>query len=411
MSSGNQNATLNAKEMMAKEPTRVLYVNDHLGYADGVYHGVTTYFLSLLPRFDPSRVKVNLCIFRDRHPASAHLEAKGITPIFLNRAKWNPRVLLDLISVIRELGVHIVHLSGMKGILLGRIAARITGCRAIIELHDTTSVNPIVLFLHKRFSKWMDLTLTVSDEVSEVAVQKFGIPAKNIITMHTAIAVEEYANPSPGARQRIRNEFDIDLNAPVIGIVGRMMPMKGHEILFKAMPMVLAKCPEAKLLVVGNGPMRSKCEALVEELQIKHAVRFAGIVENIPDVLAAMDVFALPSLWGEGFGKAALEALAASKPVVGFPVPALPEFIHNGENGFLVPLGDIQQFGEALLSILTDSDRAKKMSSKCRGYAERFDMKNYVRRLEEIYAVISSGSDRNRLNNKFKSSLFDDNHK
>jgi len=98
---------------------RVLFLSDHLGYGQSVYHGATTYFLQVLPALHDA-TSLTVCFLRNRHDAAGPREAVGIEPRFLNRAKWDPRALRDLVHLIRRQRIDLIHAAGVKGMLLGQ---------------------------------------------------------------------------------------------------------------------------------------------------------------------------------------------------------------------------------------------------------------------------------------------------
>ena len=288
-----------------------------------------------------------------------------------------------------------LHLSGMKGCLLGQIAARITGRRTIVHLHDINPLNPVIRFLQQRLTgRWTQFALVVSEAVRRLAVRDFNIPGDRIEVLHNPIEVSNFANPATDARERIRKEFQISSGARVMGIIGRLSPEKGHTLLIQVLPTLLATCPEAVLLIVGDGPMRKQCESLVQSLQLGYAVRFAGYRTDIADILAALDVVVMPSD-REGFGLAALEATAAGKPVVASRVGGLPEIVIDGETGLLVPSGEPEELLKALLRILTDTALAARQSEACRLHAQKFTVEQHIERLQEIYRSVALCSGRN----------------
>src|SRR5262245_39157242 len=106
----------------SRSPMRVLLVNDHLGYGDDVVHGVTRYFLNVLPRLKSSHVHASACFLRSPHASAKQLRDAGVEVTFLSRSKHDPRALTDLVALVRRSRTDILHLSGMKSILLGRLA-------------------------------------------------------------------------------------------------------------------------------------------------------------------------------------------------------------------------------------------------------------------------------------------------
>jgi len=187
-----------SRRFAADPPIRVLFVNDHLGYDGGCIHGATTYFLTTLTGFDRRTVEPRLCIPRPWHPAAEQFEAHGISPIFLNRSKWDPTALFDLIRVIRDHGVDLLHLSGMKGALLGAAAPRLTGRPALLHLHDVHPLQPGLRALQRRASREMTKTIVVSEPVREFAVREYGVPPDQIEVVPNGIRLNSSARRRRG---------------------------------------------------------------------------------------------------------------------------------------------------------------------------------------------------------------------
>lgn len=370
---------------------RVLFVNDHLGYEGGVVHGVTRYFLNVIPRFDPQHVDAKACFLRGPHPAAGLLRDRGIEPLFLDRAKADPRALWDLAAIARRLDIDILHLAGMKSILLGRIAARLAGCRAVIHLHDTQTLGRWLGFAQRRLARWTHAALAVSDPVRRLAIDEFGIDPACAETLHNGVSLDEFAAVPADARNAIRREFDIDADAPVVGIVGRLSAEKGHLALLAAWSKLRSAVPRAVLLVVGDGPLRAECEAVAARCGITDSVRFAGQRVDVPALLAAMDLAVVPST-REGFGYTAVEASAAGVPVVAFRVGGLPEVVADGVSGILVEPGDLDAVVEAMTRVLTDARLAARLGEGGRRMAGRFSIDAHVRRLHALYGRLRAAT-------------------
>jgi len=148
---------------------------------------------------------------------------------------------------------------------------------------------------------------------------------------------------------------------------------------------VIERVPEAILVLVGEGETRRRCEALVRELGLERCVKLVGQRSNMPEVLAALDVVAMPSMFGEGLPYAAIEALAAGRPVVGFPTAGIPEVVVDGETGLLVPPGDVDGLAQALIRVLGDDELRERMSVGARKDAQRFTIARHVDSLIAIY--------------------------
>ncbi|MCO6497574.1 MAG: N-acetyl-alpha-D-glucosaminyl L-malate synthase BshA [Chitinophagaceae bacterium] len=146
---------------------------------------------------------------------------------------------------------------------------------------------------------------------------------------------------------------------------------------------VIEKVP-SKLLLVGDGPERSKVEEICRQSEICDCIRFLGRQEEMEDILAISDLFILPSEY-ESFGLAALEAMAAGVPVISTNVGGLPEINVNGVTGFLSNIGDIKDMAANAIQILSHPDQMAQMRKKAREQAEKFDIHNIVPQYEELY--------------------------
>lgn len=371
---------------------RVLFLSDHLGYANGVTHGATTYFMSVLPQLASEGIDLTVCFLRNRHEAANRLEAMGIEPRFLNRGKWDPRALTDLLSIIRERRIQIIHAAGMKGILLGSIAARLTNSRAIIHLHDTRHPGMMLAALQRMVTRWSDLAVVVSRAVGELAIETFRIPKSRVITMHNPVDLRQFSRRESDARIRLRRELNIPAETPVIGITGRLSPEKGHYTLLKAMPQIRQQCPQAVLVVAGDGPTRPVCQQIIDDLELHKAVRLLGNRSDVPDILEAVDVIAVPSS-REGLAYSALEAMAAGRPVVAFAVGGMVELLRDGDTGILVPAGDGQALARALVRVLSDDGLAERLARSAKAEIGSYTVASHVTELKIRYRSVLQNAD------------------
>lgn len=366
----------------------VLFVTDHLGHAGGVIHGASRYYLQVLPRLDRTRFNVRLCILGPHHPFASTLAEQGVEPIFLDRGKWDVRALMDLARVVKQNDVDILHCLAMKGCLLGRLVGRAFGVPALIHMHDTNDTGRIIGHLQRRLAPWTYKALAVSEAVHTYTAEQMGISAERIETLYNGLDVEVFATPEQGARERVRRELKIADDSRVILVAGRVVESKGQRLLLGLMPRILEACPQAHLLIVGDGPDLPACKGLAGDLGISNAVTMPGQRTDMPAIVAAADVAVMPSLQPEGFGFAALEAAAGGKPVVAFGAGALREIIDD-RMGILVPPGDEAALADAIADLALDSTRCAAMGKAGTVHARRFGLAQHLKRLEEIYAEMS----------------------
>jgi glycosyltransferase involved in cell wall biosynthesis len=367
---------------------RVLFLSDHLGHAEGRIHGVTTYFLETLPAFDRARVTPTLCILQPHHQAAPRLAAAGVEPLFLGRTKWDPRSFLDLIRLLRRREIDLLHVSGEKSLLLGRLAARLTGRPVIAHFHDTLPAPPWMRPLQRRLAPSTVAAVAVSNWVRDWAIGEFALPPERITVVYNGHNVAHFATPIPDARTRLRRALGADDAAPIIGVIGRIDAVKGQTLMIRAMPRVLERQPDALLVLVGDGPERMRCEKLVRKLGIGPAVRFLGQRDDVPDLLAVLDVVAMPSL-SEAFSFVALEAAAAGRPVVAFRTGGIPELVLHEKTGLLVPARDRAALAESLCRVLENADLRRTLGEHGRVHAQQFTVARHIRSLEALYATIT----------------------
>jgi glycosyltransferase involved in cell wall biosynthesis len=188
-------------------------------------------------------------------------------------------------------------------------------------------------------------------------------------------------------------------DVPVIGAVSRLSPENGLEYLRRAVALLCDRAdrnyePLLRLNVVlaGDGPSRESLEWLTAELRIDDRVRFLGEVpyERVPDVLRSFDIFAMPSL-AEGFGVSALEASAMELPVIASDVHGIPDVVRDGHSGILTPPRDIEAIADAIVGLLSDSDRRRRMGTAGREYVRRhYQWRDNVRLMEALYQDITA---------------------
>jgi glycosyltransferase involved in cell wall biosynthesis len=178
---------------------------------------------------------------------------------------------------------------------------------------------------------------------------------------------------------------------PVVGYAGRLVPKKGVDVLLSAMAVVHGQLPEARLLIVGDGPERTRLECLANDLGIEAVVDFSGHLDSMAmeDALASAWVQAVPSLWEEPFGLVAAESMMRGTAVVASNAGGLTEQVIDGKTGYLVPPGNANSLARALERILTDREHAELLGQ--RGHQEaiaHFTRKQYVDRVLDIFETL-----------------------
>jgi glycosyltransferase involved in cell wall biosynthesis len=213
-----------------------------------------------------------------------------------------------------------------------------------------------------------------------------GLSAERVVVVPNGVDLAE-GRAAPGAAERraVRRELGVAQGAPVVATVSLLRPGKGLEVLLAAAPAVLAAHPRARFAVVGDGPARAELEAGAAAGGVGEAVAWTGFRRDVPALLAAADLFVLPSL-DDAFPTAILEAMAAGLPVVATRAGGIPEIVDDGATGLLVPPGDAAALARAISTLLADPAARKSLGEAGRRRAgERFSTAAWLGRLERVY--------------------------
>ena len=229
----------------------------------------------------------------------------------------------------------------------------------------------------------------MADVIHGFAVGDYSLRSERVRTLHNGVVLEPFRDVAASARQTRMTELGIPAASVVLGLVGRMFPVKGQRRMIEMMPAIVHRCPEAVLLLVGDGPERPRCEARVAELNLARNVRFAGQRSDVAQMLKTCDLVVLPSE-SEGLPLAAIEAMAAGRPVVAFDVGGMREVIDDGQTGLLVPSGDEAAFTAAVLSLLQNREKLSSLGIRASDAAERFSMDHHVAKLLEHYRQLAA---------------------
>ena len=230
--------------------------------------------------------------------------------------------------------------------------------------------------------------VTVSDDLRGWLIEVVGIPAHKVMTIRNGVDLSRFGHLE---RYPARLRLGLPGDSVVIGTVGRLDPVKDQAALVRAFATVAASHPDALLVIAGDGPCRAALGRLVEELGIAARVRLLGDRTDVPAVLAAMDVFVLPSI-AEGISNTILEAMASGLPVVATRVGGSPELIEDGVSGTLVPAQDPAALASAL-GVYLDEPGMRAVHGKAarERAAARFGLDSMCGAYADLYRELLAG--------------------
>jgi glycosyltransferase involved in cell wall biosynthesis len=268
--------------------------------------------------------------------------------------------MADLTKQLRARNVDILLCHGYKADLLGLWAARRLQIPVAAVSRGWTGESARVRFyeaLDRRILRWMDRVVCVSQGQSQ-KVRAAGVPQEKITVIHNAVRGARFAVCDKTYGNRLQAMFPHPPRL-VVGAAGRLSPEKGFSRLIDAAE-VCAKQADVGFVLFGDGPLRSALAERIAELKLESRFLLGGFTGELDRYLPHFDIFAQSS-YTEGLPNVILESLAAGVPVVATAVGGTPELVDDGENGFLVPAGDVLALSRRLLELLGDPRRREAM--------------------------------------------------
>ncbi len=308
-----------------------------------------------------------------------------------------PANALALASLARRVRPHVLNTHSSADSWTAAVARRAFGWPGALvrSRHISAKVRPGLL--HRFVYGQSDWLITTGEAVRRGLADSYLFPPDRSVSIPTGVDLARF-RPDPDRRGATRRSLGLDGDVPVIGVVAFLREDKGHEVLLRAMPRILATHPDAVLVLVGDGPLRGELEACASDLAILESVHFAGLREDVPSVLSAFDVFCQPSLRNEGVPQSVLQAGACGLPVVSTRVGGIPEAVLDGETGFLVMPGDSEGLGRAVSTLLADRKLGHRLGVAGRTHVTRtFSLERMLDLTEQAFSdAIGSARARGR---------------
>ena len=310
-----------------------------------------------------------------------HVRIPCRTSSELNPKLWL-RAFPRLLKFYREERPEMVHAHTRVTQVLGWALSSWTGVPYVSTCHGLYRFR----WGRRYFRCWGTWVMAISNASMNRLVGQYRLaPPHQVVLVENGIDVDRFRKaPAADQVEHFRQAAGLR-SEPVIGSISRLSPVKGLDLLLKAMPGLLKEFPDLQLLLVGDGPARPDLVRLAYELRIADRVVISPSVEDTRVPLALMRVFAAPA-WREGFGLAIVEAMAAGVPVMASAAGGPVEILEQGESGLLVPPGDVAAIEAALRTLLRDQELRRQLAERARNRAvEHYDLQRVVGQVEKIY--------------------------
>jgi glycosyltransferase involved in cell wall biosynthesis len=305
------------------------------------------------------------CLLK-RGELAAQAEAAGIRVLGpLMRGKFDASVIPRLVRFMRDGRYNVVHTHMFASNLLGRLAAMLAGVPVIVSTVQLIADREAwwEILVDRLLQHRAETMIASSQAVRQSFIQRGIRPAKIAVIYNSVDFARFDAVDRETARRAMRQAFGWDEGHFVVGTVARLERVKGIDRLIDAAKAVAEAIPQARFLVVGDGPQREDLLSRVRRLELGERCIFTGLRSDVPQILPAFDLFVLPSL-SEALGIAVIEALASGVPVVASRVGGVPEVVIHGETGLLVPPGDATQLAQAILYMAANLAEAKQWAER-----------------------------------------------
>ena len=343
------------------------------------------------------RIEVSAVLFNEGRLAE-QLRSIGVdVEVFEERRHTSVALIARVARFLRRRRVDVVHTHRNKDCVIGAVAAKLVGVpRVVRTIHGMPE--PMRGWDRAKYAAYeavdravlwcaVDRVIAVSRHMA-ARLRGSGYRATAVMAIHNGIQLEGVTARS--AAVSVRDRLGIAAHALVIGTAGRLCAVKAQDLLLRAAPAILRQRPDARFLIAGDGPLGDSLRELASRLGISDACVFPGAVSDVHDVIAAMDLFVLPSLH-EGVPMALLEAMALERPVVATAVGGVPEIVTNGRNGVLIEPGDERALAEACLTLAGDPHAAAALGSAARRTVETsFTAEANGRALLETYTRLAN---------------------
>ena len=367
----------------------VLHVIHHLRMG-GMENGL----VNLINRMPPSRYRHAIACVEDSSEFERRITRPDVTVYSLHRSRvgvWGlQRQLFALCRKLRPAIVHSRNLSGLDALLPARAAGgnrRIHGEHGwdVSDVHGTKWKPALLRRIH---APLIDRYVTVSKDLERYLARRIHIGSRRVTQIYNGVDTERFAPIPRPDRHQLPAFFQAE-GLVLVGLVGRLQPIKDFASMIHALAFLRERRPDidrvVRVAVFGDGPLREDLRSLAASLGLESRIWFAGPVENVPDALRSVDLFALTST-NEGISNTILEAMAVGLPVLATAVGGNVELVQDGVTGTLVPASDPEALADAVAAYVSDPALRRAHGGAGRARAvEQFSLSTMVSRYLDLY--------------------------
>jgi glycosyltransferase involved in cell wall biosynthesis len=357
--------------------------------------GAERLMVPILKHLNPEHFEAHVCAMQSKegNPMADEIRTLGVPVDCLDiKHLRDVNAIPRIIRYLRGVGADLVHTQLEVANILGNVSAKLLRLPSVCTIHVMPSLDvKTKTRLHQK-AEWFvlrhfcDRVISVSEEARQYHIDISGTATNLVTTIYNGIDLSGFLNMDYAhERNAVRAELRIPRDANVLVTVAVLRPPKGIQYMIRALPAILAVHPNTYYLIVGSGSHHSALLEDVKKADVKERVIFAGMRKDVSRMLAASDVFVLPTLT-EALPTVLAEAMAAKLPIVASRVGGIPEMIANGQNGFLVPPEDLTGLVKACNHLLEHPEKRSDMGSEgWKTVRQKFSIERQIDQLEELY--------------------------
>lgn len=377
--------------MPSTKPT-IITIIDGLGMG-----GAERLLIPYLRYLQANGFALRVCALQERqgNPLAAEVAALGVPvdllPVpYLRDVTAVPR----LMAYLRQYQADLVHTQLELANTLGTVAARLLGLPTVCTLHTIDEPQAGSKTARRIRLMWWVLRhfcqriMAVSEGTRQHHLQAARFAPEQVVTLYNGIDLTRFGPRDMACQTAVRRSLGIPAAAKLMTTVAVLRQPKGIQHMLEALPVVLTAVPDAHYLIVGDGDYRATLEAQVADLGLGERVCFAGQRQEVADLLAASDLFVLPTLT-DALPTVLMEAMALRLPLLATAVGGVPEMVENGLNGLLVSPGAADQLAQAAIGLLQDGARRRDMGKNGRLLVEqKFNIQRQAAELATLYRTL-----------------------
>jgi len=319
------------------------------------------------------------------------------TEEIIERGLLDVKIINQIVSIVKNNNIQVIHSHDCKSNFYALIAAKIARVPIVTTLHGWIAngyKQKLYVFIDKLLKRYFTKVIIVSESQGDL-LKRYGVRKDQIVHVPNSINYNDYSKKH--SSQNFRHEYNLSSQNILIGNIGRLSPEKGQKDFLAACQVVAEKIPDARFILIGEGPDLANLEKYTNDLGLDGKVIFTGYRGDMPNIYQSLDLVVLSS-YTEGLPNVVLEAMAAEVPVIATQVGGVSELIDDGVTGILVKAGQPEMLASAIVNTLSNPAKMKRIEIKAiKNIKDKYSSEKSIIKTHQLYMVLARDAEDNRL--------------